>query len=102
MDNDQLERVPARSEVLRAELRRLDWAKGLNEESLTAIFEKAEFVELHAGAVVIEVDSETTQVWFLITGRLHAWLYDSLGKEVQKDTLARGAVIGLFSLGLSE
>src|SRR5262249_34859140 len=43
-----------------------------------------------------------THVYFLITGRMQAALYDSLGKEIQKDTLVRGSVIGLFSLGLSE
>ena len=41
-------------------------------------------------------------MYFLITGRMQATLYDSLGKEMQQDTFARGAVIGLFSLGLSD
>jgi predicted acylesterase/phospholipase RssA len=33
---------------------------------------------------------------------MQARLYDQLGKEVAKDILTRGSVIGLFSLGLSE
>jgi predicted acylesterase/phospholipase RssA len=41
-------------------------------------------------------------MFFLITGRLHATLFDVLGKELEKDTFVRGSVIGLFSLGLSE
>src|SRR5260370_1778445 len=33
---------------------------------------------------------------------MEATLYDFLGKEIQKDPLGRGSVIGLVSLGLSE
>jgi NTE family protein len=90
------------NELLHVELQRLEWAKELSEETLTAITNTAEYVELHAGEVVIEVGSEITDVCFVITGRLQAWLYDQLGKEVQKDTFIRGSVIGLFSLGLSD
>ena len=89
-------------ERLHAELRRLDWAKGLSEESFAAIASTAEWVEFRAGDVVIEVESEIAHVSFIITGRLQAALYDSLGKEILKDTLVRGSVIGLFALGLSD
>ena len=58
------------SERLHAELRRLEWAKGLSEETLTAITNTADWVEFHAGDVVIEVESEITHVYFLITGRM--------------------------------
>jgi predicted acylesterase/phospholipase RssA/CRP-like cAMP-binding protein len=89
-------------ERLRAELRRLDWAKGLSEETFAAITSTAEWVEFRAGEAVIEVESEITHVCFLITGRLQATLYDLLGKEILKDTLVRGSVIGLFALGVSD
>lgn len=102
MDAYQENPMPRTEEHLRVELRRLEWAKGLSEQSLTAIMQAAEYVEFHAGEVVIEVDSEIAHVWFLVTGRLHAALYDSLGKELQRDTFVRGSVIGLFSLGLSD
>jgi predicted acylesterase/phospholipase RssA/CRP-like cAMP-binding protein len=102
MHNSDEKPVPAPSERLHVELRRLEWAKGLSDETLTAITNTAEWVEFHAGELVIEVESEVTHVCFLITGRMQATLYDLLGKEIQKDTFVRGSVIGLFSLGLSE
>jgi len=101
MDNsDEIPVSP--TERLHAELRRLDWAKGLSEETFAAITSTAEWVEFRAGDVVIEVESEITHVCFLITGRMQAALYDLLGKEILKDTLVRGSVIGLFALGLSD
>lgn len=102
MDNSDEKPVPLSIERLQVELRRLEWAKGLSDETLTAITNAAEYVDFQTGEVVIEVDSEITHVWFLVTGRLHATLYDSLGKELLKDTFVRGSVIGLFSLGLSD
>jgi NTE family protein len=93
--------VSPTGERLYAELRRLDWAKGLSQETFAAITSTAEWVEFRAGDVVIEVESEITHVCFLITGRMQARLYDLLGKEIQKDTLVRGSVIGLFALGLT-
>jgi deazaflavin-dependent oxidoreductase (nitroreductase family) len=102
MDAHQENPMPRTEEHLLVELRRLEWAKGLSEESLAAIMQAAEYVECHAGEVIIEVESEIAHVWFLVTGRLHATLYDPLGKELQKDTFVRGSVIGLFSLGLSD
>lgn len=89
------------NEQLRVELRRLDWAKDLSEETLAAITNTAEYVEFKSGEVVIELDSEISHAYWFITGRIHAVLYDSLGKEVQSDTLVRGSVIGLFALGIS-
>ena len=102
MDNSDERTVPPTRERLHVDLRRLEWASGLSEETLTAITNVAELVEFHAGDVVIEVDSEITHAFFLITGRMEATLCDFLGKEIQKDTLVRGSVVGLFSLGLSE
>jgi len=94
--------VSPTGERLHAELRRLDWAKGLSNETFEAITSTAEWVEFRTGDVVIEVDSEIMHVCFLITGRMEARLYDLPGKEIQKDTLVRGSVIGLFALGLSD
>jgi predicted acylesterase/phospholipase RssA len=102
MDSSAEKPVPAASERLHAELSRLDWAKELSEETRTALINTAEFVEFHAGEMVVEVDSEVTHACFLLTGRMQATLYDLEGKEILKDTFARGSVIGLFSLVLSE
>ena len=102
MDTRDDRPVSPTGERLHAELRRLDWAKGLSEETFAAITSTAEWVEFRAGDVVIEVASEVTHVCFLITGRMQATLYDLLGKELQKDTFVRGSVIGLFALGLSD
>ena len=86
------------SERLLVELRRLEWVKGLSEETLTAITNKAERVEFHSGEVVIEVGSEITHVYFLITGRMQARIYDTIGKETLQHVFVRGSVVGLFSL----
>ena len=89
-------------EQLHQDLRQLEWAKGLSEDTLTEITRSAEWVAFSTGQVVIQVDSQATHVYFLITGRMEATLYNLLGKEIQKDTFVRGSVIGLFSLGLSD
>jgi len=102
MDNSDQEPVRPTRERLHVDLRRLDWATELNEETLTAVTNKAEWVQFKSGEVVIEVESRIVHVCFLITGRMQATLHDLLGKEIQKDTFGRGSVIGLFSLGLSE
>jgi len=102
MDHSGEKPVSPTTERLQIELRRLEWAKELNEDTLTATTNAAEWIAFQAGEVVIEVESEIAHVYFLITGRMQATLYDSLGKEMQQDTFARGAVIGLFSLGLSD
>jgi len=102
MDNRGKRSVSPKGERLHAELRRLDWAKGLSEEAFAAITSTAEWVEFRAEDVVIEVESEVTHVCFLVTGRMQATLYDSLGREIQKDTFVRGSVIGLFAVGLSD
>src|SRR5579871_3009362 len=102
MDNSNESPVSPTRERLQAELRRLDWAKGLSEEAFAALTNTAEWIEFRAADKVIEVDSENSHVSFLITGRMQATLYDMLGKEILKDTLARGSVIGLFALGVSD
>ncbi len=102
MDDSDEKPISPKGERLYTELRRLDWAKGLSEETFAAITNTAEWVEFRVGDVVIEVDSEITHVSFIITGRLQVTLYDSLGKELLKDTLVRGSVIGLFAVGLSD
>jgi NTE family protein len=89
-------------EQLRVDLRRLEWAQGLSDDTLTAITNTAEWVEFHTGEVVIEVDSEITHLYFLITGRVKATLYDSLGKEIEKDTIVPGFAIALIRLGSSD
>ncbi len=63
------------------------------------ITSRAEWVEFQSGEVVIEVDSEISHVYFLLTGRVEATLYDALGKEIEKDTIARGFAVGLLGLG---
>jgi NTE family protein len=87
---------------LRVDLRRLDWALGLSEDTLTAITNTAEWVEFHTGEVVLEVESEITHMYFLITGRVQSTLNDSLGKEIQRDTIVPGLAIALVAIGSSD
>ncbi len=102
MDSNGERTTPPADERLNVDLRRLEWAKGLSEETLTAITNTAEWVEFHAGEVVIEVESEITHVCFLLTGRMQATLYDLLGNAIGRDTFVRGCVVGLFALGLPD
>ena len=94
--------VQPTSEQILVDMRRLEWAKGLSEETLRAIAEAAVWVEFNADEVVIEVESEITHVFLVLSGRLQVRLYDVLGKEIGRDTFARGFILGLFSIGLSE
>jgi NTE family protein len=89
-------------ERLHLDLRRLEWAAGLSEETLTAITNAGEWVAFQPGEVVVEVDSEITHVYFLVTGRVQATLYDSLGKEIENDTIVRGFAVGLIALGSAD
>src|SRR5215469_7413250 len=65
---------------LHVELRWLEWAKELSQESLAAITSAAEYKEYRTGEVVVELEAEITHVWFPITGRFQVTLYDVLGK----------------------
>ena len=89
------------TEQLCVDLRRLDWALELSEDTLTAITNTAEWVEFHSGQVVLEVESEITHIYFLMTGRVQSTLHDSLGKEVQKDTIVPGLALALLAIGSS-
>ncbi len=99
MDKSNERPVSPTRDRLHLDLRRLGWATELSEETLTAITNTAEWVEFQSGEVVIEVDSEISHVYFLLTGRVEATLYDALGKEIEKDTIARGFAVGLLGLG---
>ena len=89
------------TEQLKVDLGRLEWALGLSEEALTDIANVAVWAELHSGEVVVEVESEITHIYFLMTGRVKATLHDSLGKEIEHDTIVPGFAIALIALGSS-
>jgi len=81
------------------DLRRLEWAAGLSDETFVAIRSAGEQVDFRTGQVILEVDTAITHVYFLVTGRVQATYYDLLGKEVQSETLVRGLATGLIGLG---
>src|SRR6516225_9008516 len=87
---------------LRIELRHLDWARQLKEEVIEDIAASAKLMEFKAGQVVIEQDSEVNSVYFVVAGRLEGALFDRLGKEILRDTLQRGSVVGMFCVLLSD
>jgi CRP-like cAMP-binding protein len=89
-------------EQVHVDLRRLQWAVGLSEETLTAITKTADWVEFHTGQVVIDVDSEITHMYFLVTARVQSTLHDPLGKVVQTDTIVPGLAIALVALGSTD
>jgi predicted acylesterase/phospholipase RssA/CRP-like cAMP-binding protein len=84
------------------DLRRLQWALGLSEEALTAIADAAEWVGFETGGVLVELDSEITHLYFLITGRVQSTLHDSLGKVVETDTIGPGRAVALIALGSTD
>ena len=84
------------------ELRRLSWAERLEEAVVQEIADSAQVMELRTGQVVIEVDSQIDRVFFVVEGRLEGAVFDRLGKEVHRDVLERGSVVGLFSLLLPD
>jgi predicted acylesterase/phospholipase RssA/CRP-like cAMP-binding protein len=87
---------------LRIELQHLDWARQLKEEVIEDIAASAKLMEFKAGQVVIELDSEINSVYFIVAGRLEGALFDRLGKEIHRDTVQRGSVVGLFSVLLPD
>jgi predicted acylesterase/phospholipase RssA/CRP-like cAMP-binding protein len=84
------------------ELQRLNWARELKEEVIQDIVASARMTEFQAGQVVIASDSQITDVYFVIAGRLEGALFDRLGKEIHRDTFQRGSVVGLFSVLLPD
>jgi hypothetical protein len=60
-------------------LQRLDWARQLKEEVIHDIAASAELTEFQAGQVVIELDAEINDVYFVVAGRLSGGLFDRLG-----------------------
>ena len=101
MNNSYEKPVRPTAEQLKVDLGRLEWALGLNEEALTAIANTAEWVQFHSGEVVLEVGSKVNHLHFLITGRVKATLHDSLGKEIDNDTIVPGRAIALIAIGSS-
>jgi predicted acylesterase/phospholipase RssA/CRP-like cAMP-binding protein len=83
---------------VRIELRHLDWARQLDEEAIEDLAASAKLMEFKAGQVVIKLDSEINNVYFVVAGRLEGSLFDRLGKEIHRDTFQRGSVVGLFSV----
>jgi predicted acylesterase/phospholipase RssA len=84
------------------ELQHLDWARQLKEEVIEDVAASAELIVFQAGQVVIELDSEIKNVYFVVAGRLEGALFDRLGKEIHSDTFQRGSVVGLFSVLLPD
>src|SRR6476659_11334824 len=74
----------------RLDLRRLKWASGLSPETLNAIMNEAEWVDFQPGEVLIDVDAEITHLYFLLTGRVQAILYDARARRLKKIRLFQG------------
>ena len=91
--------ISSRSRAL-AELRRLDWTRELDSDTLAAFEACSEFVAYDAGNVVVEFEVELTHIYFVVTGRLTAELFDSLGKKVRVTAFGVALVVGLFGIAL--
>jgi NTE family protein len=79
------------------ELQRLDWARQLTDEVIRDIAACAQLTHFQAGQTIVALDSQTTDVYFVVAGRLAGALFDLLGKEIHRDLFGRGSVVGLFS-----
>jgi predicted acylesterase/phospholipase RssA/CRP-like cAMP-binding protein len=84
------------------ELQHLDWARQLKEAVLEKIAASSTLIGVPAGQVVIELESEISNVYFIVAGRLEGVLFDRIGKEIHRDTFQRGSVVGLFSVLLPD
>jgi predicted acylesterase/phospholipase RssA len=84
------------------ELQRLEWARELREEVIQDIAASAKLSEFQPGQVLIALDSDINDVYFVVAGRLEGAIFDRLGKQIYRDTVQRGAVVGLFSMLLSD
>ncbi|WP_182864710.1 cyclic nucleotide-binding and patatin-like phospholipase domain-containing protein [Stieleria mannarensis] len=87
---------------LRVELQRLDWARHLSPDVIEDIAAAAEISQFMPGDEVMATGAEITKVYFVIEGSLESILFDRLDKQIHCERLARGSVLGLFSVVLPE
>ncbi|TWU30831.1 patatin-like phospholipase family protein [Novipirellula artificiosorum] len=94
------DRVP--KERISIELKRLPWAKDLSETALREFAEVGEWVQYQAGDYVHRAEEPMKFVYFIVSGRLQATLFDSLGNQILEKSLVRGSVFGLFSVAIAD
>ncbi len=90
------------SSILDAEIRRLEWAKRLDEQTLCDFIENAEVIEFEASQVAIELGNPIHHVYFVISGSFRVTLTDQLGHERYRTIVRRGAAIGLLAMAFQE
>ena len=85
-------------EMVVAEVCRLQWSKGLDEQALSEIVQAADFLHFDSKDIVHRAGDTLTAVYFVIRGRLWASIVDLFGKTVLERSLVRGSCFGLFSI----
>ncbi len=90
------------SSILDVEIRRLEWAKRLDEQTLCDFIKNAEVVEFEASQVAIELGTPIHHVYFVISGSFRVTLTDQLGHQRYQTIVRRGAAIGLLAMAFQK
>lgn len=90
------------AEILDTELRRLAWAKHLDEDALSDFIATARVVNFQANAIALEIGQPVTEVFFVVSGSFRVQLMDQLGHEKFRGVVGPGGAIGLLAISCQE
>ncbi|XZE19521.1 patatin-like phospholipase family protein [Pirellulaceae bacterium SH449] len=88
--------------ILDSELRRMAWAKRLDESTLFQLIHTAKVETFEADEVVMDVGSPISHVHFVVNGRFRVQLMDAHGRSRVNAVVVRGGAIGLLAYGCQE
>ena len=102
MDNDSDALLQKQRENIKTNVRRLPWVRGLSEATVLDLLETAEPISLPEEEAIETKENGVVSVFFIVTGRVHVKVYDSLGHLVKQDWLTSGRVLGLLAIGVDD
>lgn len=88
--------------ILDTELRRLPWAKNLEEETLKEFITTARVKHFVADEMALDVGQAVTEVLFVVTGSFRVTLFDQIGKKKYQGIVGPGGAIGLLAISCQE
>ena len=102
MENDSDALQQKQRENIKASVRRLPWARGLSEAAVLELLEVAEPISVPEGETIQTQKNGVASVYFIVTGRVHVKVHDSLGRLVKQDWLISGRALGLLAIGVDD
>ncbi len=103
MIEEQPERITEQcASTLDAELRRLRWAKRLDETVLADFIATARVKHFEANSVALDVGQAVTDVLFVVTGSFRVTLFDQLGAQKYRGNVGPGGAIGLLAIACQQ